>query len=139
MSSAVDSSIVLGALNGADPDHAACLEFIVSASHFAFSHALSETFSILTGGKLGFRMPSSQAAEILKEKIAPRLEIVSLTPSDLFKAYAEAEARGVRGGAIYDYLHLKAARKARVDGFCTLNLSDFRSFHRPGDPEIFAP
>jgi len=49
------------------------------------------------------------------------------------------KTRGVRGGAIYDYLHLVAARKSGAKKFYTLNLSDFLSFHRPGDPEILAP
>jgi hypothetical protein len=51
----------------------------------------------------------------------------------------ETEARGVRGGAVFDYLHLAAARKAKAARFYTLNVSHFRSFHRPGDPEIVHP
>jgi hypothetical protein len=45
----------------------------------------------------------------------------------------------LRSGAIYDYLHLVAARKAGAARLYTLNVSDFRSFHRPGDPEIVHP
>jgi hypothetical protein len=47
--------------------------------------------------------------------------------------------RGVSGRAIYVYLHLIAARKAGAKRFYTLNLNDFLSFHRPGDPEILSP
>ena len=54
-------------------------------------------------------------------------------------ALAESEARGVRGGAIYDWLHLAAARKAGAEVFVALNLRDFQSLARPGDPRIEAP
>jgi hypothetical protein len=45
----------------------------------------------------------------------------------------------VRGGGIYDYLHLVAARKAKAARIYTLNLSNFRAIYRPGDPEIVHP
>ena len=61
---------------------------------------------------------------------------MTIEAEEALTAYDEAEARGIRGGAIYDYLHLVAARKANVKKFYTLNLDDFLSFHRPGDPEI---
>ena len=51
----------------------------------------------------------------------------------------ESQSRGVRGGAIHDYLHLVAARKVGAQRFYTLNVSDFQSFHRQGDPEIVHP
>ncbi|MCX6880214.1 MAG: hypothetical protein NTW21_41385 [Verrucomicrobia bacterium] len=54
-------------------------------------------------------------------------------------SYAEAPDRGVRGGAIYDYLHLVAARKGGATRLYTLNVTDFQAFQRPGDPEIVHP
>ena len=50
-----------------------------------------------------------------------------------------AQHRGVRGGAIYDWLHLAAARKAGAEVFYTLNLRDFQALARPGDPLIRIP
>lgn len=50
-----------------------------------------------------------------------------------------ARAHGVRGGAVYDYMHLVAARKGKADVLFTLNLSDFQHLHREGDPEIRHP
>ncbi len=138
MISALDSSVLVGALHKDETHHAACLKILTEDKNVCCSYALTETFSTLTGGKLGFRVPASQAASVLKNHVVPRLKVVSLSPTDLLKAYAEAESRGIRGGAIYDYLHLVAARKAGAERFLTLNLRDFRSFHRPGDPEIAA-
>ena len=67
------------------------------------------------------------------------LEVVTLTPTEMLRAMRESHARGVRGGAIFDYLHLVAARKAKARRLYTLNVSNFRSFHRPGDPDVLHP
>ncbi len=69
----------------------------------------------------------------------PKIRTVVLDEDEILATFGEAEARGIRGGAIYDYLHLAAARKAGAKTFHTLNLGDFLSFQRPGDPEIVAP
>jgi predicted nucleic acid-binding protein len=139
MKSALDSSVIVSALCAGDPDHHACRKVLLASRHSVLSHAFAETFSSLTGGRLGFRIPVSDAAGLLRLQIAPKLSSILLDESDLLAAFEEAEIRGVRGGAIYDYLHLIAARKAGAKHLYTLNLSDFRSFHRPGDPEILSP
>ncbi|MEO8616214.1 MAG: PIN domain-containing protein [Luteolibacter sp.] len=139
MKAALDSSIIVSALCAGDPDHAACRKVLLSDRHSVLAHALTETFSTLTGGRLGFRIPASDAATLLQQQVTPKLRCVLLDADEMLAACEEAEARGVRGGAIYDYLHLVAARKTGAKKFYTLNLSDFLSFHRPGDPEILAP
>jgi predicted nucleic acid-binding protein len=136
---ALDSSVIVSALCAGDPDHDACRKVLLAHRPTVLAHAFAETFSTLTGGRLGFRVPASDAAKLLRQRIAPKLSNIPLDESDLLTAFEEAELRGVRGGAIYDYLHLVAARKAGAKRFYTLNLSDFLSFHRPGDPEILLP
>jgi predicted nucleic acid-binding protein len=139
MRNALDSSIIVAALDGEDPDHEACRGLLLGAKHSIHPHALAETFSTLTGGRLALRLPATQAAALLRQWVAPRLVVTPLDTEDLLAAFDESSARGVRGGAIYDYLHLVGARNARAPIFYTLNTSDFRSFHRPGDPEIVHP
>lgn len=139
MSAALDSSVIVAALDEGDPEHAACRRLLLSARFSIHAHALSETFSILTGGRLAVRVPAVEAAALLRRWIAPRLAVVSLSERELLRAYDESSARGVRGGAIYDFLHLVAARKARATRLYTLNVADFRAFHRAGDPEIALP
>lgn len=139
MKAAVDSSVLIEALDGGDPDHDACRKLLLSGRLHARPHALSETFSTLTGGRLAIRISSNDAATILRQQMAPRLKITELSESDLLDAYDECQRRGVCGGAIYDFLHLVAARKAGAKRLYTLNQDDFKSFHRPGDPEIVLP
>lgn len=139
MRDALDSSIIVAALDGEDPDHAACRSLFLSAKFSIRAHAFAVTFATLTGGRLAVRVPATEAATLLRKWVAPRLVVTPLDADDLFRAFDESSARGVRGGAIYDYLHLVAARKARAPVLYTLNISDFRSFHRPGDPQIVHP
>lgn len=136
---ALDTSVLVASLDAEDLDHLSCRKLLLTHKLFVYSHALTETFSTLTGGTLGIRLPADEASEILRQYLGPRLEIVHLTTKDLLEAYGHAKQRGIRGGAIYDYLHLVAARKVGADRFHTLNLADFQSFHRFGDPEIVRP
>lgn len=71
--------------------------------------------------------------------ILPYAEPVTISTGEMLAAMRDSQARGVRGGAIYDYLHLVAARESRAPVLYTLNTSDFRSFHRLGDPDIANP
>lgn len=139
MKAAIDASVIIAALNAVDPAHGACHRLLLADRHAVYAHALSETFSTLTGGRLGIRILAADAAAILREQVAPRLHVRDLTMIEMLNAYEETTVRGIRGGAIYDYLHLVAARKAGAARFYTLNMSDFQSFYRPGDPEIIHP
>jgi predicted nucleic acid-binding protein len=107
----------------------------LSGRRFFLAYALTEIFSTLTGGRLGFRILASDAASLLRQQVAPKVRSVLLEAEEILSTFEEAEARGVRGGAIYDCLHLVAARKAGAKKFHTLNLGDFLLSQRPGDPE----
>jgi predicted nucleic acid-binding protein len=138
MKAGLDSSVIISAVDTFDPDHEACHTLLGSGRFIVHGHALTETFSILTGGKLGVRVAASAAAAIL-ESLASRLTIISLSEKDLLTAYAECSQRGIRGGAIYDYLHLVAARIGGANKLYTLNMADFLAFRRPGDPGVERP
>jgi len=102
-------------------------------------HALAETFSILTGGRQGRRLGASAAVRLIEISVSPYVQPLSLSGKEVLAALAECEVRGVRGGAIYDWLHLAAARKAGAEVLFTLDLRDFQSLARPGDPRIETP
>lgn len=139
MSVALDSSILIEAFLPKSPDFAACCALIDEPDCSVHIHALNDTFATLTGGSLKFRLHTDAAVQLIRERIVSRVKFVVLDADDLLAAQSQARGRGVRGGAIYDFMHLVAARKAGADALCTLNTSDFVSFHRPGDPEIRRP
>ena len=139
MISAVDFSVLVEAIGAGLPHHEVCRALLLGGGLHAHAHALNETFSTLTGGRLGVKVPPSSAVVLLDHDLVPRVTFHSLSVEESLAAFREAESRGVRGGAIYDYLHLVSARKIGAPRLYTLNISDFQSFRRSGDPEIVLP
>lgn len=139
MSALLDTSVVVASLDPDEPHHAVCDRLVSEGGHKLYVHALAETFSILTGGRQGRRLSAAVAARLLDESVLPFMQVVTLTGKEVMASLAECEARGVRGGAVYDLLHLTAARKANVDTLITLDVRNFRAFARPGDPGLEAP
>jgi len=139
MSDLADSSVLVASLVPDDPDHEACDHLVAALGLCIQLHAIAETFSTLTSGWENFRVDPAAAAEAIEQSILPFVQTVALSAADFLRAVKEARSRGVRGGAIYDFLHLAAARKVRAARLHTLNVRHFQSFHRPGDPEIVHP
>jgi hypothetical protein len=76
---------------------------------------------------------------MIRESILPCVRFVEVSVEDVIAAQLNARELGVRGGAIYDYMHLVAARKAGVKCLNTLNVKDFRILRRDDDPLIERP
>ena len=119
--------------------HAACSRLLDRGTAGFYVHGLAEFFSTLTGGRKAFRLSPQQAVELLETDYLPLLQITTLTAAETLRGMRECSARGVQGGAIFDYLHLVAARKGNAERLYTLNLTNFRAFQRDGDPEIRSP
>ena len=135
-----DSSVLIAALLPSEDHHAASAAVLNGADTMVVHvHALNETFATLTGGALGFRVDADLAARLIREQIVARAAMVVLNAEEVTDALDKARAHGVRGGAVYDYMHLVAARKGQANVLFTLNLSDFQHLHREGDPEIRRP
>jgi predicted nucleic acid-binding protein len=135
----LDTSVVVASLDPDEPRHAACDRLMAAGGHTLYAHALAETFSILTGGRLGRRERPAIATRLLKQSVLPFVSVQTLSGKDVMAALAECESRGVRGGAIYDLLHLAAARKAKAEVLLTLDARNFRAFAAPSDPRIESP
>ena len=139
MTAIIDTSVLVAAVIDREAFHQECQSVVVPGGLLLYQHGIAETFNTLTGGAKSYRLPADDAHSILREDYIPRLEIVVLTPVEMLDALSQCRARGVRGGGIYDFLHLAAAKKAGAERFYTLNTSDFTAFHRRGDPEIVHP
>jgi phage protein D len=98
------------------------------ADQWTRPHSLAEMFSQLTGGRLGIRYVPDDAAAMIAE-ITERMNFVDLTRAEIQTALKQAQARGVRGGNVHDWLHAVAARKARVEVLLTDNFTDFEDLH----------
>ena len=135
----LDTSVILASLDPDEPAHAACDRLVARGGHCLYVHALAESFSILTGGQRTRKLDADTALRLLDESVMPFVRTVALTGKDVLAALRDARARGVRGGAVYDYLHLVAARKAGVGRLITLDLRHFQALARAGDLRIEAP
>ncbi len=135
----VDTSVLLASLDPEEASHGACDRLLATGGHQIYAQALAEAFSVLTGGRKGRRFSAETVATLMQESLLPYVTVQTLTGKDLMAAMKSAQARGVRGGALYDWLHLVAARKAGAEVFYTLNLRDFQALAKPGDPALRAP
>lgn len=135
----LDSSVLVAALAPDEDWHAECLALLMQGGHAVYSHAFLETFSTLTGGRLGVRVDADLAARLITETVLPRVQVVELPVPDLMDALLRARKLGVRGGAVYDYMHLVAAKKVGANCLFTINLADFDQLCRSGDVEIRRP
>jgi predicted nucleic acid-binding protein len=93
---------------------------------FARTHALAETFSALTGGRLAIRLDADGACEVVAG-LAADLDFVDLDAEEVLSALKQAQKRGVRGGRVHDYLHARAAEKAGAEELLTTDQYDFAS------------
>jgi hypothetical protein len=100
-----------------------------SGDHFTRSHSLSELFSTLTGGRLGFRYSPDKAA-LLVEDIAGQLAFKDLTADEVLAGLGQAHKHGVTGGRVHDWMHALAAEKTGASQLLTLNEADFSGMER---------
>jgi len=135
----LDTSVILASLDPDEAAHEASDALLARGDCHAYVHAFAETFSILTGGRGARRIDAKTAVRLIEESVLPLVSPVVLSAGDIVKALRECESRGVRGGGIYDFLHLAAARKARAERIFTLDTRHFQAISRPGDPAVSAP
>lgn len=139
MSALLDSSVLVAALAPDEDRHAECLSLLMQNGNAVYAHAFLETFSTLTGGRLGMKVDADLAAQLLSETVLPRVRVIELGAAELLNALRIARKQGVRGGGVYDYMHMVAARKTKADLLYTINFGDFQNLHRKNDPEIRRP
>ena len=124
-----DTSVLVAAMLDSEASHEACLTSLAGARNpLSANHTLAELFSTLTGGRLPIRLDAHTATDLIEVNLAKRLEWVGLSGPEYLATLGRAHSLGVRGGAIYDLLHLAAARKSKADRILTLNVRHFEMF-----------
>jgi len=120
MSTYWDSSALVAALHDEK-----LRESLSSKNNLTRAHAFAEVFSTLTGGRLGIRYKSEEAASMI-DSLREDLEVVEVSAEQTMEALYSAHKKGVRGGRVYDYLHAVAASIAGAKTLITLNAKDFK-------------
>src|SRR5207253_695886 len=94
--------------------HSAALDALAEPEDgFTSTHALAETFATLTSGRLDIQLSPNDALRVIEANISERLKVTELSQADYQLAMQSSQGAGARGGAIYDMLHLQAARRGK--------------------------
>ena len=124
-----DTSVLIAAFVQNERRHEACTNLVTgSANGCVLAHGMAECFSFLTGGRLPVQISPDTAAKIIETNIVSCMDVIALTPEETLETIHAAQANGVRGGGIYDALHLAAARKVDAEEIYTLNFRHFQAF-----------
>ena len=129
--SALDTSVIVAALLGWHEFHEAALGALVAARDAPGGKlvlpapALVEAYAVMTRLPAPHRLAPAAAIELLSNSFEERAEIVSLTGPETWRFLHDASARGSAGGATYDGLILRCARKGRATNLLTLDRRDF--------------
>jgi len=91
-------------------------------------HAIAESFATLTSGRLEVQLTPNEATQIIDANVIRRLQIVDLELSDYQQAMRNSQSVGARAGAIFDLLHLQAARRGSAKRIFTMNVRHFQIF-----------
>jgi predicted nucleic acid-binding protein len=94
---------------------------------YCSTHALAETYSVLTALPLPQKISSVEAELLIRESLIGRLEVVELSTMEYQRAIQNAGDKGLLSGIIYDALHVEAAKKASCSRIYTYNIDHFRS------------
>lgn len=124
-----DTSVLIAAFVQSERRHEACANLVTNSKNgCVLAHGMAECFSFLTGGRLPMQISPDTASKIIETNIVNCMDVIALTTEETFETIKNAQANGVRGGGIYDALHLAAARKVDAGEIYTLNLRHFQSF-----------
>lgn len=135
-----DTTVLVAAMVEDEKRHVACAQVLEQAEDgYASIHSLAECYATLTGGRLGVQLSPTDAASLVRHNVHARLSLVGLTASEYLKLLDSAGPAGARGGAIYDFLLLACARKAKAEKIYTLNHRHFTALAPDLAQRIVAP
>jgi predicted nucleic acid-binding protein len=124
-----DSSALIAAFVEEELHHDAASATLAAINDgFTSTHALAEVFGTLTGGRLALQLTAHEAADVIEANVIGRLDVLELTLRDYREAINQSETSGARGGAIFDMLHLQAARRGKARRIFTINARHFQAF-----------
>ena len=90
MSAMLDSSVLIAALAPDEDRHAESLVLLKQGGNAVYAHAFLETFSTLTGGKLGMKVDADLATQLLSETVLPRVQVIEIGIEELMSALRQA-------------------------------------------------
>src|SRR5688572_12046413 len=115
----LDTGVLISAIYLRDSNQKKCASLLDDG--ITSTHALSEAFAALTGQ---YRIKNDLVSEAVLS-LRDQVRIESIQPEDYFNVIAEAKARGIMGGLVYDAIHAAVARRLNVERLNTFYISNF--------------
>jgi predicted nucleic acid-binding protein len=103
------------------------------------SHTIAELYAVLSTLPVSPRITPGLAWRLIHESVEPVASVISLSSADYFATIKRMSDLGISGGAVYDALIVKTARKSEVDRVLTFNVNDFKRIWPEGETRIGAP
>ncbi len=103
------------------------------------SHTIAELYGVLTTLPVRPRISPDTAVRLILENVRKIAKIVSLSVSDYEATIERLAELGIPGGAVYDALIARAARKSGAERFLTLNAGDFERVWPEGKSLLSLP
>lgn len=103
------------------------------------SHTIAELYGVLTTLPLRPRITPDTALRLILENVRKIAKIVPLSVSDYEATIERLAELGIPGGAVYDALIARAAKKSSAERLLTLNASDFERVWPEGKSLLSLP
>lgn len=137
MTAVLDTSVLVAALVDQLPGHERCFSMLSGLlqdgnSAACATHAVAELFAVLSALPIQPRISPGEAELLITESVVQRCQVVSLGAEDYAWALRQTVTAGLAGGAVYDALHIAAARRIGATRLYTYNLRHFRVLSPPG-------
>jgi len=139
-----DTSVVVARTLSSHPHYANAVELFrhLRAQRWTpliASHGPAEIYSVLTRLPMPHRVSAAEASHLIQENILRQFQIQAPGKGDYAEVVRSCSVQGRVGGAVYDAIHIHAARKAKCNRIYTLNLSDFRRIAPDLHDHILSP
>jgi len=128
----LDTSVLVAALVQDHPHHGPAVALLVATKAKEIqacisAHALAELYAVLTRTPFSPPIYPAEARQMIEQTVLPLADVVALSATEYRRVMAECADAGWTGGAIYDAIHLRAARKAGCERLYTFNVRHFRA------------
>ncbi len=136
MTAVLDTSVLVPALVDQLPNHEQCFSLLASLledgnTAACSTHAVAELFAVLTALPVPLRISPAEAELLVTVSVVGRCQLVPLGVEDYVWALRQTAAAGLASGALYDALHIAAARCIGATRLYTYNLRHFRALSPP--------
>jgi len=139
-----DTSVLVAASVEPHPMHERSLVWLKRAKAeelemLVASHTIAELYGVLTTLPLRPRLTPDTALRLILTNVRKIAKIVPLSVSDYEATIERLAELGISGGAVYDALIARAARRSGAERLLTLNASDFERVWPEGKSLLSLP